>query len=252
MLVKSIISSLIFLKMQNIPLGSIFIIIGEKNVFFKKSNLELYIQTKYHYRQCFCPILMKIEMEPPHSILFTILKAQAPQTKTCLLILLPKDNGSKNLKILCRPLTFILWFITLSSQEKVSSKKYEFVPIVCIFKIWPSTDTSWSLHSRYKWPKDTTQNFCSQKLPFSDHFKYDFEHIISIHQFLCHQKLFIMSHWTLISLYYYYETNQGEQNTKSASKINVGSFCNPYLALRLMYFFVRMGLLRKRLKSADF
>ena len=43
-----------------------------------------------------------------------------------------------------------------------------------------------------------------------------------------------MSHWTLISLYYYYETNQGEQNTKSASKINVGSFCNPYLALRLI------------------
>ena len=75
MLVKSIILSLIFLKMQNIPLGSIFIIIGEENIFFKKSNLELYIQTNYHYRQSFCPILIKIDMEPPHWILLTILKA---------------------------------------------------------------------------------------------------------------------------------------------------------------------------------
>ena len=145
---------------------------------------------------------------------------------------MPKDNGSKNLKILCRPLFFILWFITLSSWEKGSGKKYELVPFVCIFKICPSTDTSWSLHSRYNWPKDTTQNFCSQKLLFPDHFKYEFEHNISIHQFLCHQKLFIMSHWTLISLYYCLETNQGEHNVESASKINVGSLCNRYLALR--------------------
>ena len=146
---------------------------------------------------------------------------------------MPKDNGSKNLKILCRPLFFILWFITLSSWEKGSGKKYELVPFVCIFKICPSTDTSWSLHSRYKWPKDTTQNFCSQKLLFPDHFKYEFEHNISIHQFLCHQKLFIMSHWTLISLYYCLKTNQGEHNIESASKINMGSLCNRYLALRL-------------------
>ena len=71
MLVKSIISSLIFLKMQNIPLGSIFIIISEKNVFFKKSNLELYKQTNYHCRQSFRPILMKIDMEPLYGMLFT-------------------------------------------------------------------------------------------------------------------------------------------------------------------------------------
>ena len=139
-----------------------------------------------------------------------------------------------DLKILWCYFIFILWFIILSFWEKVSAKKYELVPFVCIFKICPSTDTSWSLHSRYKWPKDTTQNFCSQKLPFFNHFKYDFEHIIPIHQFLCHQKLFIMSHWTLISLYYCLETNQGEHNVESASKINVGSLCNRYLALRHM------------------
>ena len=68
--------------MQNMPLGSIFIIISEKNVFFKKSNLELYKQTNYHYRQSFCPILMKIDMEPLYGMLFTQIPAPAPQTKT--------------------------------------------------------------------------------------------------------------------------------------------------------------------------
>ena len=62
-------SSLNFLKMQNMPLGSIIIIPNEKNVFFKKSNLELYKQTNYHYRQSFCPILMKIDMEPLYGML---------------------------------------------------------------------------------------------------------------------------------------------------------------------------------------
>ena len=117
--------------------------------------------------------------------------------------------------------------------EKVSAEKSELVPIVCIFKIRPSTDTSWSFHGRYKRSKNTSQKFCSQKLPFSDHFKYDFEHIISIHQFLCHQKLFMISHWTQISLYFCYETNLGMQNDESATKIDVGSFCNQNLALRL-------------------
>ena len=130
--VKSITLNMIFLKMQNMPLGSIFIIISEKNVFFKKSNLELYIHTNYPYRQSFCPIFMKIEMEPLYGMLFTSMPAQAPKSK---LILLLKDNGSKNPEILCRHLIFILWFITFSFWEKVSTKKYELVPIVCIFKI---------------------------------------------------------------------------------------------------------------------
>ena len=42
----------------------------------------------------------------------------------------------------------------------------------------------------------------------------------------------MISHWTQISLYFCYETNLGMQNDESATKIDVGSFCNQNLALR--------------------